>query len=263
MDFWNVENYSRYLDLRTRPARDLLAAIPHFFHPKIIYDLGCGPGNSTILLKERWPDAKIVGIDSSPTMLEQARKTYSDITFLEADIADFASEEKIDCFFANASLQWLDHHEILFPKLLQHLNVSGLLAIQMPNNFHSSMHQISIRILQSNPNWQTLLKNLCYSTMTKPLYQPFWYYDLLTKLGMDSVQLWETEYYQEMPDYPAIFHWIKGTGLSPVLSAMNTDERLKFEQQYIEAVADAYPLQKNHKILLPFRRIFMLGYKSA
>ena len=94
VDSWNAEVYSQFLDLRTRPARDLLAAIPDSVQPKIIYDLGCGPGNSTILLKDRWPHAKIVGLDSSLTMLEKAKTVYPDINFVEGDIANFSPKEK-------------------------------------------------------------------------------------------------------------------------------------------------------------------------
>src|SRR5215472_5948603 len=122
---WNVKNYSQFLDLRTRPARDLLSAIPDSFQPHIVYDLGCGPGNSTILLKNRWPQANIIGLDSSSAMLQEAKTSYPDTHFIKGDIASFSPAEKIDCLFANASLQWLDQHEILIPKLLQLLSPGG------------------------------------------------------------------------------------------------------------------------------------------
>lgn len=261
-DSWNAKTYSQFLDLRTRPARDLLSAIPNHLQPKIIYDLGCGPGNSTIILKDRWPHAKIIGLDSSIDMLEEAKTTYPDITFIKTDIADFSPTEKIDCLFANASLQWLDEHEILIPKLLQYLNTGGVFGIQMPNNFHSPSHQITIKILQNNVAWQPLLKKLRYSILTKPFYNLSWYYDLLTKSGASSLQLWETEYFQEMSDHQGIFDWVKGTGLRPVLSAMDAENQIQFTNSYISEIAKEYPVQANNKILLPFRRIFMVGYSN-
>src|SRR5205814_7169981 len=118
-DTWNSEIYSQFLDLRTRPARDLLSIIPNSFQPKTVYDLGCGPGNSTALLKERWPYAVVVGVDSSPNMLKAAKAAYPNLEFIQDDIALFESAEKIDCLFANASLQWLNHHETLIPRLLK------------------------------------------------------------------------------------------------------------------------------------------------
>ena len=170
-DSWNPDSYSQFLDLRTRPARDLLAVIPHFFQPKTVYDLGCGTGNSTILLKERWPNASVIGLDTSSAMLEKANANYPGITFIKQDIAQFSPPEKIDCLFANASLQWLDHHEKLIPELLQCINPGGVFAIQMPNNFHAPAHQTTIRVLQANEDWRPYLKNLRYGKLTEPLYK--------------------------------------------------------------------------------------------
>lgn len=257
-DTWNAKTYAQFLDLRTRPARDLLSAIPDFFQPKTIYDLGCGPGNSTILLKNRWPQAKLVGLDSSLDMLEEAKSAYPDIDFIKGDIAQFSLTEKVDCLFANASLQWLDEHEILIPKLLKLINPGGILGIQMPNNFHAPSHQVSIRILQNNPIWHPFLKKLRYGILTKPFYKLSWYYDLLAKAGASALQLWETEYFQEMADYQEIFDWVKGTGLRSVLSAMDSANQTQFANAYIKAIANEYPLQANNKILLPFRRVFMV-----
>lgn len=163
--------------------------------------------------------------------------------------------------FANASLQWLNDHEILIPKLLQLVKPRGAFGMQMPNNFHSPSHQVTIRILQSNTAWQPILKNLRYGILTQPLYKLPWYYDLLTKAGANSLQCWQTEYFQEMSNYQEIFDWVKGTGLRPVLSAMDTENQAQFTNAYVKAIAKEYPLQTNDKILLPFRRIFVVGFK--
>jgi len=259
---WDPKKYGQFIDLRTRPAHDLLAAIPDSFQPQTVYDLGCGPGNSTHLLKNRWPHAKIIGFDSSTEMLNEAKFLYPEIYFMEGDIAHFSSNEKIDCLFANASLQWLDNHHILIPKLLETLNAGGVFAIQMPNNFHSALHQTSIQILQSHMDWQPYLRNLRYGVLTTPLYQLSWYYDLLINSGMTSLQLWETEYLLEMPDYQSIFDWVKGTALLSVMSAMGSENQTQFKNSYVKAMTMEYPLQENNKILLPFRRIFMVGSKK-
>ena len=265
-DTWNSEVYSQFLDLRTRPARDLLAAIPNSFQPKTVYDLGCGPGNSTALLKARWPDAVVVGLDSSPNMLKAAKSTYPELEFVEEDIALFTPTEKIDCLFANASLQWLDYHDILIPRLLKFLSQEGVLAIQMPNNFHSGLHQTGVRVLQNHLSWQPLLKKLRYGLCSEPVYQLPWYYDLLGKAKISHPILWETEYFQEMPDYHYLFDWAKGTFLRPVLNEMDDENKNQFTKAYLSAIAKEYPRQANHKILLPFRRIFIVaaqfGFKT-
>lgn len=262
IDTWNANDYSQFLDLRTRPARDLLAAIPDNLQPQVIYDLGCGPGNSTHLLKVRWPQAKIIGFDSSENMLEKAKISYPDIEFIKGDIATFSPQEKIDCLFANASLHLLDHHEKLIPTLFEKINVGGIFGIQMPNNFHSPLHQTSISVLKSNPAWESLLKKLRYGVMKEPFYKLTWYYDLFTTIGADNLQLWETEYYQEMSNHKEIFDWIKGTALRSVISAMKTDEQNSFEETYVNMISKAYSFQANHKILLPFRRIFIVASKK-
>jgi trans-aconitate 2-methyltransferase len=261
LDSWNAKIYSQFLNLRTRPARDLLSAIPNTFKPKIAYDLGCGPGNSTILLKDRWPNAKIIGLDSSLDMLAKAKTSFPNITFIEGHIEDFWPKEKADCLFANASLQWVNHHEILIPKLIKFINPNGVLAIQMPNNFHSPSHQVTVKILKNDKDLEHLLRSLPYGELKEPLYKLSWYYDLLIKSGANSLQLWETEYFQEMPSYQEIFDWVKGTSLRPVLSSMNDENKLRFTKAYIKALSSEYPLQKNQKILFPFRRIFIIGFK--
>lgn len=258
-DSWDAKSYSQFLDLRTRPARDLLGAIPQSFHPSNIYDLGCGPGNSTALLKERWPNAKIVGLDSSPDMLKKARTSYPDIQFIHEDIAHFSPYEKLDCFFANASLQWLDAHEILIPKLLNFLTPGGTFGIQMPNNFHSPSHQVAIQLLQDNVKWQPLLNNLTYGILTEPLFKLSWYYDLLTRIGVKNLQLWETEYLQELPEHQAIFEWVQATGLRPAWSELDSENQIQFTKFYLKAIKKAYPLQSNKKVLFPYRRIFIVG----
>lgn len=258
-DTWNSEIYSQFLDLRTRPARDLLAAIPNSFQPKTVYDLGCGPGNSTALLKERWPHAVVVGLDSSLNMLQAAKAACPNLKFIQEDIALFTPAEKIDCLFANASLQWLDHHETLIPRLCKFINPGGVLAIQMPNNFHSPSHQTGIQVLQSRASWQPLIKKLRHGLRYEPVYQLPWYYDLLVKAGIDHPILWETEYFQEMPDYQDIFAWAKGTYLRPILSAMDEENAGQFTEAYIKAIAKEYRLQANQKILLPFRRVFIVA----
>lgn len=259
-NFWDATTYSQFLDLRTRPALDLLSGLPTTFQPQTIYDLGCGPGNSTILLKERWPQAKIVGLDSAASMLEQARATYPDIKFIESDIAHFTAPEKIDLIFANASLQWLEQHEELFPHLIAFLNAGGAFAVQMPNNFHAPSHQVTIQLLKECSAWQPLLKYLRYGRLTQPFYHFPTYYDLLTHCGLTGLQLWETEYFQEMADHAAIFDWVKGTGLRPVLTEMMPDQQIEFKRAYIDQLKQYYPLQEDGKVLLPFRRLFMVGF---
>ncbi len=260
-NFWNAKRYSQFSVARTRPASDLLSAIPESLNPNLIYDLGCGPGNSTILLKDRWPNARVIGIDSSQDMLKQARSQYPQLDFLEGNIAEFSAAEKIDLIFANASLHWVDQHETVIPNLIHSLNHQGILAIQMPNNFHRPSHQITIQILQNNQAWKPFLKELQYTALSTPRFQFAFYYNLLIQSELTQLNLWETEYYQEMPNHQSIYDWTSGTGLRPVLSALDSHDKPLFVKQYIDELTKAYPLQPNGKVLFPFRRIFMVGIK--
>ena len=261
MSAWNVDIYSKFLDLRTRPARDLLAAIPASFQPKIVYDLGCGPGNSTVLLKNRWPEANVTGVDSSAEMLKKASSEHPDICFTTGDIEHFSSSEKVDCLFANASLHWCDTHEILIPKLVKTIHDGGFFAMQMPNNFHAPTHQVAVQVLQSHAEWHQYLDKLIYGPMAKPRYLLSEYYDLLTVSGMHAIQCWETEYYQKMPNYRGIFDWVSGTVLRSLLAKMDDVTRKKFADAYVDTISNAYPLQADGSVLPPFRRVFVVAAK--
>jgi trans-aconitate 2-methyltransferase len=244
-DIWDAKIYSQFLEFRTRPACDLLHAIPATFQPRVVYDLGCGPGNSSILLKQRWPSARITGVDSSADMLKQAQVTYANIRFIQGDIANFSPPEQIDCIFANASLQWLTDHPLLFPKLIKLLNPGGILAIQIPNNFHLPSHQVVIKVLQAHPQWQPFLNQLIYSELSQPHYHLPDYYELLSTSSTYPIHLWETTYYQELESFPALFDWIKGTVLRPILAGMNEKEVQLFTQTYITEISKKY-----HNLLL-------------
>ncbi len=262
-DTWNASVYGQFLEARTRPARDLLFAISPDFHPKAVCDLGCGPGNSTILLQERWPEATVVGMDTSSSMLVEAKKKYPDIEFIQGDIATWAPEEKIDCLFANAALQWVSNHETLFPKLTSYLRPGGIFAMQIPNNFHTPSHQTTVRLLQTHSEWHPFLSGVRYGLLETPFYTAATYYDLGVKAGLTNLLLWETEYFQEMQDHQSIFNWVKGTGLQPVLSQMDSDTKSKFERAYVEAIRSEYPIQRNGNVLLPFRRLFLVGCRPS
>jgi len=259
---WNTEIYSKFLTLRTRPAQDLLAGIPDTLTPKLVYDLGCGPGNSTIILQNRWPLAKVIGVDSSAEMLHSAQLTYPALEFSQGTIEDFSVTDKPDCLFANASLHWLKQHDELIPRLFGLLNTNGVLAIQIPNNFHSATHQVILTVLRAHPKWQTLSQHLIYGPLEHPLFSAESYYSILSKLNAASIRLWETTYFQEMPHYQAILDWVSGTVLRPILSNMDPDNRLQFSNEYLEAISQAYDTQTNGKILLPFKRLFMLISKA-
>src|SRR5690349_17083690 len=106
---WSSTQYLKFADERTRAARDLLAQVP-LRAARLVYDLGCGPGNSTELLIERYPEARIVGVDSSPDMMAKARQSCPQAHFIAGDLATWQPPEEADLLFANAVFQWVPGH---------------------------------------------------------------------------------------------------------------------------------------------------------
>ncbi len=117
---WSAKQYVAFEDERTRPVRDLLAALPPIEAHSVI-DLGCGPGNSTEVLAARYPQANISGIDSSSDMIEAARRRLPHIRFAVEDLQAWKDAGPFDVILANAVLQWVPHHDSLLPALVAKL----------------------------------------------------------------------------------------------------------------------------------------------
>ncbi len=258
MPTWDAELYLRYADERTRPSQDLIAAIP-LERPARIVDIGCGPGNSTELLKRRWPDAEVIGLDSSPEMLAEAARRYPDGRWVLGNAVDWTPPHPVDLVFANASLQWLRDHASLVPRLLRHVAPGGVLAVQLPAHFASALHQ-HIRRVAEDPEWQHLMAPARRALTVEP---PAFYFDLLHPL-VERLDMWATEYFHAMSDAEAIVQWIQGTGLRPFLEALETDaQRERFLEMLRTYVRDSYSTRPNGQVLFPFRRLFIVAKKPA
>jgi trans-aconitate 2-methyltransferase len=249
---WDPAQYARYSDARTRPARELIARIPDRSY-KTIVDLGCGDGPVTALLVERWPTAQITGIDSSEAMLAKARETCPSVTFVECDVATWESAEPSDLIFSNATLQWIDRHDTLLPKLARMLAPGGVLAIQMPGNFDAPSHRL-LAALATSPNWNARTGHLVRHTPVQP---PSYYVDLLAPLT-SRIEAWETTDLLMLDGDNAVLEWMKGTALRPFLTALPPSDAVLFQQQLAERLSAAYPRRPSGKTLFPFRRIYFV-----
>jgi trans-aconitate 2-methyltransferase len=250
MPTWDDAQYLKFVDARTRPARELLSRVPLPAAARVI-DLGCGPGNSTALLQARWPAARITGVDSSAEMLRSARAELTGVEWVQEDVRTYRAEGKVDVLFANAVLHWLPDHESLFPALLAQLRAGGALAVQMPYNFEEPSH----RLMRELPGpWAARLSALRDST---PVASPTFYYDLLAPHAT-SVDLWQTRYEQVMPDANGIVEWVKGTGLRPYLEALDESERAAYLKAYERAIDAAYPARSDGRRLFSFPRLFIV-----
>jgi trans-aconitate 2-methyltransferase len=253
---WDPDRYLAYADQRGRPFLDLLARVGAEA-PADVVDLGCGPGNLTRLLADRWPGARVRGLDSSPEMVEQAHRDVADVGFQVADLRDWArSTEQADVVVSNATLQWLPDHLDLLPALADRVCPGGWLAFQVPGNFDQPSHTIRTELAARAP----------YEAHTRDVavpasHDPEDYLGVLTGCGLE-VDVWETTYLHVLTGEDPVFTWVSGTGARPTLQALPPDLRADFEQEFRARLREAYP-DRGHGVVLPFRRIFAVGRKPA
>lgn len=257
MPSWRPDQYLQFEQERTQPCRDLVSRIA-IDNPSDAIDLGCGPGNSTAVLAARWPEVRITGLDSSTAMLEQARSVYPQHEWMAGDIASWAkdTDSQYDVVLSNAALQWVAHHEVIFPLLTARVRPGGTLAVQVPANINAPAHQ-AMRDLVSSSRWN---KHFPASGVREWfVHEPAFYYDVLSKV-VKSLNIWETEYLHIMPDVEAIGEWYKGTGLRPFLDVLtNEEDRARFFNDYIDAIRSGYPARPDGHVLFPFRRLFLIA----
>jgi trans-aconitate 2-methyltransferase len=252
MPSWDDAQYLKFADERTRPARELLARVP-LSAPRNVVDLGCGPGNSTALLLERWPEARVRGVDSSAEMLERARRDRPNVDWVQADAGSFDAGE-VDLLFSNALLQWLPEHERLVPRLFAQVQPGGALAFQVPHNFEEPSHRL---MRETQGPWARRTASV---RSRSAIASPAFYYDLLAP-GARSVDIWQTTYEHVMSDAAAIVEWVKGTGLRPYLDVLTPAERPLFLEAYTRAIDAAYPPRSDGKRLFSFPRLFVVAVR--
>ena len=257
--YWNPGQYLKFNQHRLRPAIELIERIP-LESPGVIYDLGCGTGNVTRILSERFGSAKVYGLDHSKEMLEKASTEPSDINWINEDIEDWVPEEPPDLIFSNASLHWIDHHETLFPILLGFLSSGGCLAVQMPLSWDLPSHRLMRETLENGGPGETSLGSV---DLTK-LVSRKWvgdtqeYYDLLAGRAR-SLDIWETEYLQVLAGDDPVFEWVKATGLRPILHHLDDRMRSEFIEEYKNRLRIAYRTRIDGHTLYPFRRLFIVS----
>ena len=252
---WNPERYLAFGDQRTRPAIDLLARVPLASATRIA-DLGCGPGNSTRLLLERWPEAQVTGVDGSSDMLARAAASGVAATWVEADIVAWAPDAPLDLIYSNAALHWLDGHATLLPRLLSRLRPQGVLAVQMPRNFEAPSHTLLREIARNGP-WAGRLAGFLESS---PVAAPGWYYDLLAPHAA-TVDIWETVYLHVLDGDDPVLRWTRSTALRPVMDALTEKNFAALEAAYAARLREAYPRRSDGRTQFPFRRLFMVAQR--
>jgi len=258
MASWDPSQYGLFAAERMRPALDLMARIPLASQRQIV-DLGCGPGTVTMLLRRRFADATVTGVDNSEPMLAAARAAAPDCRFEMADLARWSAAAPVDLLYANASLQWLDDHALLFPHLLSQLAPGGTLAAQMPAMHDSPMRRAQSEIAGNGP-WADHLRDV---RKAGPILTAAQYWDLLRPRAA-TLDIWETTYIHALggargggPD--PIAEWAAGTSLRPFLDKLPPLQRAGFFRAYADAMRIAYTPRPDGTTLLPFRRLFLVA----
>ena len=256
MTTWEPQSYLRYADLRFRAGLDLIARIPQADY-RTIYDLGCGTGHLTHILADRFPGARVIGVDSSTEMLAEAQREFPTISWVRADISSWQPETAPDLIFSNAVLQWGPNHETLFPSLLRLLKSGGVLAAQMPRHFESPSH-LELKQLVEQSRWRAKLEPL----LLKVVPSPDTYWKLLLPHTAD-LDIWETIYLQVLNGRDAVVDFMRGTALRPFLTLLSEGEAAEFLGEFSQRMAAAYPVQANGQTLFPFRRMFLVARLSG
>ena len=254
MHTWDPERYLTYADERGRPFVELVARVGAT-DPRRVVDLGCGPGNLTRLLTERWPDAAVAGVDSSPEMVHTAR-SVDGVDFSVGDLRTWRPAAPVDVLVSNATLQWVPGHLDLLPRLVGHVAPGGWFAFQVPGNFDEPSHTIRRDLAGEEP----------YAAFTAGVavpdaFGPEVYLETLAGLGC-RVDAWETTYLHVLAGADPVFTWVSGTGARPTLQALPDDLRPEFEEEYRRRLREAYPAGAAGTVL-PFRRVFVVARVPA
>lgn len=250
---WSATQYSLFEQQRTRPVRDLVAAIP-LASAHTAVDLGCGPGNSTEVLAERFAEATVTGLDSSDDMLRDARQRLPNIAFELADIGNWNPSQSYDVILANASLQWVPDHASLYPRLVSLLNPGGVLAVQTPDNLEEPAHRLA-REIAASAQWVDRIGGVKH-----PDRHPAAYYFELLRPHCAEVDVWRTTYHHPLAGgHGAVVEWFKGSALRPYLQKLDEAGQQAFLDAYLQAISQAYPALDDGTVLLPFPRLFIVA----
>lgn len=261
-DTWDPDAYLRWPGPRTYSVLDLLGHVDHAA-PRLVLDLGCGPGNNTELIADRWPDTYVIGVDSSPRMIEAARSRQRPgrLEFLVADMRDWRPSEPVDVVLANAVLQFFPDHLELLPRLASFLAPGGTLGFQMPASDPVGSIMDVARALVASPAWRdTLGDALTPGTVHPPI-------DYLTALGDAGLngEAWETTYLSPLAGPGSIAEYAAGSVLRPALSCLNSETAGRFLADYTDLMHAEWPprvIGGELTDVLRQRRVFAVGRRQ-
>jgi trans-aconitate 2-methyltransferase len=250
---WDPDIYLAFADQRARPFYDLISRIGAE-RPRRVVDLGCGPGNLTLQLARRWPDAVIEALDSAPEMVAAARERGVDATV--GDLRDWVPQRDTDVVVSNSAMQWVPEHAELMVRWASQLGSGSWIAIQMPGNFESPSHA-AVRAVARRERFAKTLRDIPFR-VGAVVKTPAQYAELLIDAGC-TVDVWETTYLHQLTGEHPVLDWITGSALLPVQERLNEQEWQEFRDELIPLLADAYPTRRDGTTFFPFRRVFVVA----
>jgi trans-aconitate 2-methyltransferase len=258
---WDPIQYLRFEAERARPFHDLIERVA-VEQPTRVVDLGCGPGNVTATLLDRWPTANVLGIDSSAEMIAKASGLAgTGLAFRQGSIETWRPDGKLNVIVSNAALQWVPTHVELLPRWVEALSKGGALAFQVPSNVDGPATRV-FRDVASGPRWAARLGAVAAASgpsQSGGIRPTAEYVDQLAGLGC-TVDAWETTYFHVLPGEDPVLEWYAGTGLRPYLDALDPPDRAQFRAEVATGLRGAFPA-KDYGTVLPFRRVFVIAYR--
>jgi trans-aconitate 2-methyltransferase len=257
---WDPVRYLRFAGERARPFADLVSRIDAE-SPRAVVDLGCGEGALTASLAQRWPDARVTGVDSSATMLAAAaaHAVPGRVEFAPGDVRDWAPDGPVDVVVSNAVLHWVPGHEEILARWAGWLSPGGWVAVQVPGNFRAPTHALLTDLCRS-PRWAARVAEA--APRPDAVAEPADYLDVLTAAGL-TADVWETTYLHVLTGPDPVLDWVRSTVLRPVLALLDEDDAAALTAEFAAALRAAYPARPDGTTLLPFRRIFAVGSRSS
>lgn len=251
---WDPAVYRRFGTERSRPFFDLTGRIGAE-RPRTVVDLGCGDGELTRTLAERWPEARVAGVDSSPEMIEKAVARGGRVRFERGDVRDWRPGPDVDVLVTNAALQWVPEHRDLLRLWVRGLPAGAWIAMQVPGNFDAPSHRLLYQLAERYGIRDALRE--------APVDDPEAYGKLLLEAGV-TVDAWETTYLHLLPEEPEhpVLRWMEGTALRPVKTALDENAWQSFRADLARELTAAYPAAYGY-VAFPFRRIFAVGRTAA
>jgi trans-aconitate 2-methyltransferase len=250
---WDPDLYLTFRAFRERPALDLLAQVD-LVAPNIIHDLGGGTGDLARLMAERWPDAHVTGVDSSPDMLAKARAGGGRVTWRQGDVTTFRADPLADLLFSNAVFNWVPRHDEVLPRLMQSVLPGGMLALQMPRIYEQAAQREIAAAVQQGP-WRDRVHA---AFLDQPVQPPETYYRILAPY-VRSVDIWETNYIHVLTGDNPVLTWMAPTALRPFYEILQGEERERFEDDVAMRLRHAYPVEADGRTLFPLQRLFIVA----